>query len=160
MINTTIKDLQLLKSTDYPIFEELYNYIPTYKSKIKSKEKIKIIDQLEILVSRFLTGTDAFLFNGYTTIDLNNDLIAFNLQELLYSGNQRLINTQTLNLLTYLNNSIVANKINTYYKDKFTAYKRIGILLDGYEANQKHLGNIPMYLQKFGFKVIYLIARF
>ena len=53
---------------------------------------------------------------------------------------------------------LVANKINTYYKDKFTAYKRIGILLDGYEANQKHLGNIPMYLQKFGFKVIYLIA--
>ncbi len=33
------------------------------------------------------------------------------MQELLYSGNQRLINTQTLNLLTYLNNSIVANKI-------------------------------------------------
>ena len=53
---------------------------------------------------------------------------------------------------------LVANKINTYYKDKFTAYKRIGILLDGYEANQKHLGNIPMYLQKFGFKVICLIA--
>lgn len=64
-----------------------------------------------MLLSRFLTGTDSFLFNGHTNIDLNNDLIAFNLQELLYSGNQRLINTQTLNLLTYLNNSIVANKI-------------------------------------------------
>ena len=124
--NTTIKDLQLLKSTDYPIFEELYNYIPTYKSKIKSKEKIKIIDQLEILVSRFLTGTDAFLFNGYTTIDLNNDLIAFNLQELLYSGNQRLINTQTLNLLTYLNNSIVANKINN---DKLSIEDRKHVMI-------------------------------
>lgn len=53
---------------------------------------------------------------------------------------------------------LVANKINAYYKDKFPMYKRIGILLDGYGANQKHLGNIPMYLQKFGFKVIYLIV--
>lgn len=109
--NTSINTLQNMKNTDYPIFSELYDFIPEYKTKIRSKEKIKLIDQLEILISRFLTGTDSYLFDGHTTIDLSNDLVAFNLQELLYSGNQRLINTQTLNLLTYLNNSIVANKI-------------------------------------------------
>lgn len=109
--NTSINTLQNLKNTDYPIFSELYSFIPEYKKTVKSKEKEKIIDQLEILISRFLTGTDSYLFDGHTTIDLSNDLIAFNLQELLYSGNQRLINTQTLNLLTYLNNSIVSNKI-------------------------------------------------
>src|SRR5574344_1412966 len=109
--NTSINTLQCLKSTDYPIFSELYNFLPEYKKDIKSNEKIKLIDQLEILISRFLTGTDSYLFDGYTTSNLDNDLIAFNMQELLYSGNQRLINTQTLNLLTYLNNSIVSNKI-------------------------------------------------
>ena len=100
-----------MKPEDYPIFSELYEFLPEYKKDIKSKEKEKIIEQLDILLSRFLTGTDSYLFDGYTTINLENDLIAFNLQELLYSGNQRLINTQTLNLLTYLNNSIVSNKI-------------------------------------------------
>lgn len=109
--NTSINTLQQLKPEDYPIFSDLYNYLPEYKKKLDSLEKEKLVDQLDVLLSRFLTGTDSFLFNGHTNIDLNNDLIAFNLQELLYSGNQRLINTQTLNLLTYLNNSIVANKI-------------------------------------------------
>ena len=109
--NTSINTLQTLKSEDYPIFTDLYNYLPEYKKQVESIEKIKIIDQLQILISRFLTGTDSYLFNSHTSIDLNNDLIAFNLQELLYSGNQRIVNTQILNLLTYLNNSIVGNKI-------------------------------------------------
>lgn len=110
--NTSINTLQSLKPKDYPIFSDLYNYLPKYKKGLTSKEKIKIVEQLDILLSRFLTGTDSYLFDGYTNINLDNDLIAFNLQELLYSENRRLINTQTLNLLTYLNNSIVANKIN------------------------------------------------
>ena len=131
--NTSINTLENLKNTDYPRFSELYNYLPEYKKKIRSKEKIKIIDQLEILISRFLTGTDAFLFDGYTNIDLSNDLIAFNLQELLYSGNQRLINTQTLNLLTYLNNSIVANKIKN---DKLNVDERKNIMV---VADEFHL---------------------
>lgn len=109
--NTSINTLQTFKSEDYPIFTDLYNYLPEYKKQVESVEKIKIIDQLQILISRFLTGTDSYLFNSHTSIDLNNDLIAFNLQELLYSGNQRIVNTQILNLLTYLNNSIVGNKI-------------------------------------------------
>ena len=109
--NTSINTLQTLKAEDYPIFTDLYNYLPEYKKQVESIEKIKIIDQLQILISRFLTGTDSYLFNSHTSIDLNNDLIAFNLQELLYSGNQRIVNTQILNLLTYLNNSIVGNKI-------------------------------------------------
>ena len=110
--NTTIEDLEKLRTTDYPIFSDLKRFIPEYKKKENSPEKIKIINQLEILISRFLTGTDAYLFDGYTTIDLSNDLIAFNMKELLYSGNERLINTQTINLLTYLSNAIVSNKIN------------------------------------------------
>ena len=109
--NTSINTLQNMKPEDYPIFSELYEFLPEYKKEVEGREKEKIIEQLDILLSRFLTGTDSYLFDGYTTINLDNDLIAFNLQELLYSGNQRLINTQTLNLLTYLNNSIVANKI-------------------------------------------------
>ena len=109
--NTSINTLQNMKPNEFPIFSELYNFLPEYKKEVDSEEKIKLIDQLDVLLSRFLTGTDSYLFDGYTTINLDNDLIAFNLQELLYSGNQRLINTQTLNLLTYLNNSIVSNKI-------------------------------------------------
>ena len=78
--NTSINTLQSLSPSDYPIFSELYEYLPVYKKQIESNEKKKLIDQLEILVSRFLTGTDSYLFDGHTNIDLSNDLIAFNLQ--------------------------------------------------------------------------------
>lgn len=109
--NTTISELEKIKNTDYPIFEDLLAFISEYKQNIHNKEKIEIINQLEILLERFLTGTDSYLFNGHTTIDLSNDLIAFDLRDLLYCDNKRLINTQIINLLTYLNNSVVSNKI-------------------------------------------------
>lgn len=127
--NTSINTLQTLNNKDYPTFKDLFNYIEQYKTKLTNQHEIESINQLEILLSRFLTGTDSFLFDGHTTVDLSNDLIAFNLQELLYSGNQRLINTQTLNLLTYLNNNIVANKLNN---DKLNKYdkKHICIIAD------------------------------
>lgn len=91
--NTSINTLQNMQPEEFPIFSELYEFLPEYKKDVDSKEKEKIIEQLDILLSRFLTGTDSYLFDGHTNIDLSNDLIAFNLQELLYSGNQRLINT-------------------------------------------------------------------
>ena len=127
--NTSINTLQSFKNTNYPTFKDLFNYIEEYKVLLKNKDEVKSINQIEILLSRFLTGTDSFLFDGYTTVDLSNDLIAFNLQELLYSGNQRLINTQTLNLLTFLNNNIVANKL-TNDKLNIDDRKHICIIAD------------------------------
>ena len=99
---TTEEEFSKMKVTDYPIFSDLYDYLVKYQKKVKNQEESRILVNIEVLLKRMIIGQDAILFNGYTSIDLSNDLIAFNLQELLYSGNQRLINTQTLNLLTYL----------------------------------------------------------
>ena len=159
--NTSINTLQNLKNTDYPIFTDLYNFLPEYKEQLKSKEKCKLVDQIEILLSRFLTGTDSYLFDGHTTIDLSNDLIAFNLQELLYSGNQRLINTQTLNLLTYLNNSIVSNKILND-KKKLEERKHVSIIVDEFhlyidEKNNevlKNFGQLARRCRKYSTNMI------
>ena len=159
--NTPINILQEMKPTDYPVFSELYDYLPVYKKGLDSNEKKKLIDQLEILVSRFLTGTDSFLFNGYTNIDLSNDLIGFNLQELLYSGNQRLINTQTLNLLTYLNNSIVSNRIQNE-KANNGITKHISIIVDEFhlfvdENNNevlKNFGQLARRCRKYSTNLI------
>lgn len=158
--NTSINTLQSLSPSDYPIFSELYEYLPVYKKQMESNEKKKLIDQLEILVSRFLTGTDSYLFDGHTNIDLSSDLIAFNLQELLYSGNQRLINTQTLNLLTYLNNSIVANKIQNEKLGK--KKKHISIVVDEFhlfidEKNNevlKNFGQLARRVRKYSTNLI------
>ena len=69
--NTSINTLQNMKPEEYPKFSELYEFLPEYKKDVRSKEKEKIIEQLDILLSRFLTGTDAYLFDGYTTVCLS-----------------------------------------------------------------------------------------
>ena len=73
-------------------------------------ERNALISQLDVLISRFVHGIDGQLFNGHTNIDLNNDIICFNIQELLASKNARLISTQIVSLLTYLNSIIISNK--------------------------------------------------
>ena len=53
---TTVEELEQLKNTDYPIFSDLQRFIPEYKKKENSSEKIKIINQL----------VDARVNTGYT----------------------------------------------------------------------------------------------
>ena len=110
--HTKISSLEKLENTDYPIFRNM----------ITNPEQLKIVDKLEILLDRFKVGTDAMLFNGYTSVNLDSDLIAFNVKDLLYSKNKRIITTQLVNLLTYLNNIIVSNKI---VNDKEKGSKRL-----------------------------------
>ena len=82
---------------------------------------------IEVLLKRMVIGQDSNLFNGITTIDLSNNLVVFNLQELLFNSSRRLINTQMINLLTYLSNEIVDNKKRN---DKFGRDQKMLIVLD------------------------------
>lgn len=130
--NTKISSLEKLENTDYPIFNDLIDFLPDYRNMITNTEQLKIVDKLEILLDRFKVGTDAMLFNGYTSVNLDADLIAFNVKDLLYSKNKRIITTQLVNLLTYLNNIIVSNKI---VNDK--------------EKNKKRIHNIAVIVDEF-----------
>lgn len=100
-----------MTSKDYPIFSDLYAYIlERQKDSSISSEMSSVLSSLEVLIKRLVIGQDSNLFNGITTIDLNSNLIVFNLQELFFNSSKRIINTQMLNLLTYLSNVIVDNK--------------------------------------------------
>lgn len=134
--NTKISTLEKYENTDYPIFTDLINFLPEYRKMITNSEQIKIVDKLEILLDRFKVGTDAMLFNGYTSVNLQSDLIAFNLKDLLYSKNKRIITTQLVNLLTYLNNIIVKNKIINNIDKKVN--KNIAIIVDEFHLYLKN----------------------
>ena len=134
--NTKISHFEKLENTDYPIFSDLIDFLPEYKKMITNNEQLKIVDKLEILLDRFKVGIDSILFNGYTSVDLNADLIAFNVKDLLNSKNERLITTQLVNLLTYLNNIIVSNKILND-KEKTNNYKNIAVIVDEFHLYLK-----------------------
>lgn len=136
--NTKISALEKLENTDYPIFNDLIEFLPDYRNMITNTEQLKIVDKLEILLDRFKVGTDAMLFNGYTSVNLDADLIAFNVKDLLYSKNKRIITTQLVNLLTYLNNIIVSNKIiNDKEKDKKRIHN-IAVIVDEFHLYLKN----------------------
>ena len=105
---------------------------------ITNEEQLKIVDKLEILLDRFKVGTDAMLFNGYTSVNLNADLIAFNVKDLLYSQNKRIITTQLVNLLTYLNNIIVSNKIKNDNKHSKNEINNIAVIVDEFHLYLKN----------------------
>ena len=136
--NTKISSLEKLENTDYPIFSDLIEFLPDYRNMISNPEQLKIVDKLEILLDRFKVGTDAMLFNGYTSVNLEANLIAFNVKDLLYSKNKRIITTQLVNLLTYLNNIIVRNKIiNDKVEDKMRI-KNIAVIVDEFHLYLKN----------------------
>lgn len=136
--NTKISSLEKLENTDYPIFTDLIEFLPDYKNMITNQEQIKIVDKLEILLDRFKVGIDSMLFNGYTSVNLDSNLIAFNVKDLLNSKNKRVITTQLVNLLTYLNNIIVQNKIvNDKGKEK-KKIKNIAVIIDEFHLYLKN----------------------
>lgn len=107
---TSLEEFEKMTAKDYPIFSDLYAFLLEQQRKVKTKELERILVNIEVLLKRMVTGQDGNLYNGITTIDLSNDLVVFNLQELLFNSSKRLINTQMINLLTYLSNEIVDNK--------------------------------------------------
>ena len=104
---TTLEEFENMTAKDYPIFSDLYAFLLEQQKNTKTKE-----------LKRMVTGQDGNLYNGITTIDLSNNLVVFNLQELLFNSSRRLINTQMINLLTYLSNEIVDNKKKNDKKNK------------------------------------------
>lgn len=156
--NSTISMIENMKPNEFPIFDDLKKFIKEEKAKEQIKEKAKIIEQIDILLERFLVGTDSFLFNDYTNLDLgSSNLIGFNLQELLFSDNRRLINTQVLNILTYLNNAIVKNKIENESIKSQNDKKHIMVVVDEFhlfidEDNMeilKNFGQMARRLRKY-----------
>lgn len=124
---TTLEEFEKMTSKDYPIFSDLYAFLLEQQRACENKELSRILVNIEVLLKRMVIGQDSNLFNGITTIDLSNNLVVFNLQELLFNSSRRLINTQMINLLTYLSNEIVDNKKRN---DMFGREQKMLIVLD------------------------------
>ena len=134
--NTKISKLKQLENTDYPIFDDLISFVSDYRKMLVNNEQIKILDSVETLLYRFKIGIDYMLFNGYTSVNLNSNLIAFSVKDLLYSKNKRIITTQLVNLLTYLNNIIVGNRI--YNENNKNENQNIAVIVDEFHLYLKN----------------------
>lgn len=156
---TPLEDFEKMDPKDYPIFSDLYAFLLEEQRDNKNPELVSILANIEILLKRMTIGQDSSLFNGVTTIDLSNDLIAFNMQELLFNSSRRLINTQMINLLTYLSNEIVDNKKKN---EKFNIEQKVLLIFDEFhnyidEENPtllKYIDNLNRRARKYKLGIV------
>ncbi|WP_342263313.1 MULTISPECIES: Mbov_0397 family ICE element conjugal transfer ATPase [unclassified Spiroplasma] len=101
-------DFNSLKANMFPIMNDLYNLA----QKEYEKTQQLIFKDLSLILSRFATGgIDAKLWNGYSTIEHNNNfLLVFDLYTLTETGNKRIINAQIFLILKYIESQVRKNK--------------------------------------------------
>jgi len=97
-------DVSKLTSKDYPIISDFHNEIVKELEHAKRDKRInedtfKSLEKIEAIVKRMATGIDSKLWNDYTNIDLNSDLIVFDIHTLLDSDDT-ILRTQFFNILS------------------------------------------------------------
>lgn len=99
-------DLSKLSSCDYPIMEDLYNKLKEKLDKAKeindSKSVIDSLEKICSLIKRATIGADAKIFNGKSTIkiDENTDFIVLDIHSLIDSDDT-ILKTQFFNVLSW-----------------------------------------------------------
>lgn len=107
-------DLSKLKSEDYPIIKDLYNKLLNnlYNAKVREEPQnvIASLEKVCSLLKRAIT-TDAKIFNGHSSIKVNNnsDFIVLDINSLVDSDDS-ILKSQFFNILTWCWNEICKNK--------------------------------------------------
>ena len=107
-------DLSKLKSEDYPIIKDLYNKLLNnlYNAKVREEPQnvIASLEKICSLLKRAIT-TDAQIFNGHSSIKVNNnsDFIVLDINSLVDSDDS-ILKSQFFNILTWCWNEICKNK--------------------------------------------------
>jgi len=96
-------NITLLKNEEFPICEDLYKLL-LVKAEKKETERRDFEDNeyrnLAILLRSIAIGQDANLFNGYTTLEADEDIMCLNTFN-LQNTSDRIRRTQYYNLLTW-----------------------------------------------------------
>jgi hypothetical protein len=126
-INTST-DVNKLKPTDYPIFDDLYRYALQEHERAKDEYSKKNLRIVVNYVSKFSTGGRiANLWNGPTNIESTENFMVFSFRSLLANRNEGVARAQMLLTFKYLDNEIIKNReFNLRHK----ANRRIIIVVD------------------------------
>lgn len=108
-------DLTNLKSNDYPIMEDLYKKVNETLTKAKlnneTRNVIESLEKISSMLKRSTIGADAKLFNGHSSINVDDktDFIVLDIHSLVDSDDT-ILKTQFFNILSWCWNEISRNR--------------------------------------------------
>lgn len=107
---TDYTDYDKLKTTDYPIMEDLYELLDKeykgYNHNIKNIYRQETLQELCLGLNSMCVGTESKYFNGHTNI-IDDQFLCFGVKGLL-DTNRRLKDAMLFNLLSYMTNELLS----------------------------------------------------
>ena len=126
-IDTSTK-IEELKPEDFPVMQDLYNYVGKQYDAAKDEYQRNNLKIIRTYLNKFAEGgRNSMLWNGYSTITAEENLIVFNFQTLLANSNSDLANAQMMLVMRWLNNEVIKNKD---YNQKFRTKRRVIVVID------------------------------
>ena len=139
---TSKTDLSKLKPEDYPIFDDLYEYITEKVNTETNEYHRRNYITVQTYIQKFSTGgRNSNLWNGPTSIETKENFVTFNFRSLLANRNQTIASAQMLLVFKYLDNEIIKNKD---FNDRFHMNRKIIVAVD--EAHVFINPNFPIAL--------------
>lgn len=139
-------NLQKLSSNDFPTFDDFYALI---SSKIENKNdrydagEVAVYKKVLLYAEQFAKGgLYARMWNGPTTLEINNDFNVLNFQSLFANNNRIVANGQMLLLMRFLNQEVIKNR---EYNKSADRAKEIMVIID--EAHRFINPQFPVALE-------------
>jgi Domain of unknown function DUF87. len=108
-------NISKLTSEDYPIMSDLYRKVEFRLNKAKSEKDahnvIESLEKINSMLRRCIMGADARLFNGHSSININesSDFVVLDIHSLVDSD-VSILRTQFFNILSWCWNEISSNR--------------------------------------------------
>ncbi len=120
--------IEELKPNQFPILQDLFNYVSEEYEKARDDYQRNNLKIIKTYLNKFAEGgRNSMLWNGYSTITAEENMIVFNFQTLLANSNNDLANAQMMLIMRWLNNEIIKNKD---YNAKYHTKRRVIVVID------------------------------
>ena len=104
-------DLSKLRAEDYPIFDDLYDLVSERLKEATADYDIKNLRVILNFVAKFShDGRNSLLWNGPSSLSVQENFAVFNFRSLLANKNETIANAQMLLVLKWLDNEIIKNR--------------------------------------------------
>ena len=105
-------DVSSLSAQDFPIFDDLMDLIKKRLEESKNDEYLfRNLQTVRTYIEKFSTGgRNSNLWNGYASVETNENFICFNFRSLMINRNDTIANAQMLLVFKFLDNEIAKNR--------------------------------------------------